>query len=383
MAENTSISWATHTFNPWSGWGTDAQGGTRIKLSDGGWREPVKWNRRLEGTGLRERVFCASLADVFEDWQGEILHHKGVRLWHEGGAMRPNPGWHPDWRPVTMADLRRDLFTLIDATPNLDWMLLTQHGSWKGADQLLSMWPCPACDGVGLIGDGLPPHGFGCDHCKGQGVGGYRPNVWLYTSVSDQATADRMIPELLKCRDLVPVLGLSVEPLLGPVDLNADNGWLVPWDSSDGPCGPDVWNEMYVCENGHSARRYLKSESEGRNVCLEGGCGGNVFAAKSGIDHVIIGGESGPAARPCNVQWIRYLIRQCHDAGVPCFVKQLGAHVIDHGTTSATHFPPEQCWPDDTIVDYHRVMLRDGKGGDSAEWPADLRVFDVPRMQSA
>lgn len=83
----------------------------------------------------------------------------------------------------------------------------------------------------------------------------------------------------------------------------------------------------------------------------------------SGIHWVIIGGESGPKARPNRLEWDRSLIAQCRGAGVSCFEKQLGAR-------------PEEERP---------LRLRDPKGGDPAEWPADLRVreFPTPRADQA
>ena len=79
-----------------------------------------------------------------------------------------------------------------------------------------------------------------------------------------------------------------------------------------------------------------------------------------GIDWAIVGGESGPRARPCHVTWIREIVSQCRVARVPVFVKQLGAHVIgDDGSRI-------------------RLRLRDGKGGDMSEWPEDLRLREWP-----
>jgi protein gp37 len=70
---------------------------------------------------------------------------------------------------------------------------------------------------------------------------------------------------------------------------------------------------------------------------------------------IVVGGESGPGARPCSLDWIRSLIEQCRTAGVPIFVKQLGAH----GT-------------------FAKRRLKNRKGGDPAEWPEDLRVREYP-----
>lgn len=77
----------------------------------------------------------------------------------------------------------------------------------------------------------------------------------------------------------------------------------------------------------------------------------------SGIGWVIVGGESGPGARPCNTVWVREIVAQCKAANVPVFVKQLGAHVIQNG---------------------ERRIKRDKKGGDMDEWPHDLRVREFP-----
>jgi len=74
---------------------------------------------------------------------------------------------------------------------------------------------------------------------------------------------------------------------------------------------------------------------------------------------VIIGGESGADARPFDIRWARDCVAQCKDAGVPVFVKQLGTNPVDNGTP---------------------IKLKDRKGGEPAEWPADLRVREFPEM---
>lgn len=93
-------------------------------------------------------------------------------------------------------------------------------------------------------------------------------------------------------------------------------------------------------------------------------------APLDGIGWAIVGGESGVGARPCEVGWIRNLIAQCRLAGVPCFVKQLGAQ--------PRSFAKAPCakWPDSELE--YSAKLRDSKGGDMAEWPEDLRVRQFP-----
>lgn len=96
----------------------------------------------------------------------------------------------------------------------------------------------------------------------------------------------------------------------------------------------------------------------------------------AGISWCIVGGESGPGARPCNLAWIRSIVEQCKAANVPVFVKQLGSH------------PVQAAQPDPVLAAIGSVVagdsarwavrLADRKGGDPAEWPADLRVRQMP-----
>ena len=140
-------------------------------------------------------------------------------------------------------------------------------------------------------------------------------NVWLGVSVEDQEAADARIPLLMETPAAVRFL--SCEPLLGRIDLRL------------GPSGAPLnrWCGYY-CDD---------------RTCL---------------DWVIVGGESGPQARPCDLAWIRSLINQCRRAGVSCFVKQLGKR---------------------PVMGDVQVSLRDSKGGDPSEWPEDLRVREWPR----
>jgi protein gp37 len=111
------------------------------------------------------------------------------------------------------------------------------------------------------------------------------PNVWLGVSVEDQANADYRIPLLL--RTPAAVRFVSCEPLLGPVDLAR-----AAWGAGEPP--PPLSVQAAQCDS-----------------------------ALDGLDWVIVGGESGPGARPCNVGWVRSIVRQCRDAGVPVFVKPI------------------------------------------------------------
>ena len=77
----------------------------------------------------------------------------------------------------------------------------------------------------------------------------------------------------------------------------------------------------------------------------------------TGIDWIIIGGESGPGTRKCDLEWVRSLVVQAKALGVSCFVKQLGVKPVDRGV---------------------RRKLKHRKGGDPEEWAADLRVREFP-----
>ena len=155
MAEHTKIEWADMTFNPWIGctkvspgcdhcyaeahaarfgtaeWGA---GKPRHRTSTACWKQPLKWDARAEREGRRFRVFCSSLADVFDN---EVP-----------------PAW------------REDLFRLIGETPNLDWLLLTKR-----------IGNVPAM--VSVIPGWIPP------------------NVWLGVTVVNQTESDRDITKLL------------------------------------------------------------------------------------------------------------------------------------------------------------------------------------------
>ena len=130
-----------------------------------------------------------------------------------------------------------------------------------------------------------------------------------------------------------------------------------------------------ICECGESRYDYERQIDPVTKLCTEeesplSECGycGNYFPTKEPeenyrqeINWVIVGGESGSGARPMNIQWIRRIIADCKNAGVRCFVKQLG---------SEPRFMADEV--DDPI------SLRDKKGGDIAEWPFDLQIREFP-----
>lgn len=155
-------------------------------------------------------------------------------------------------------------------------------------------------------------------------------HVWLGVSVEDQQTADDRIPLLLQTPAAVRFV--SYEPALGPVDFKG----LI-----QRRCVSPSHPFPFLCD---------RSDHDLR-----------------GIDWIIVGGESGPGARPCDVAWIESTITQCKAAGVACFVKQLGAQPYD----STVGIREADRW----AVRGHRSR----KGGIPEEWPEDLRVREFPR----
>ena len=325
---------AHHTFRPWR-----TRGDARIVAAEAAWKEPLKWEKRAQTAFIaarmagepapeRPRVFCASLADVFEDWQGPITTASGrhARKRFDGSWITDGTGGITrDDFPLTMRDVRLRLFALIDATPNLDWLILT-----KRPENIAKMMPAY--------------HPCGRDGCEVLHV---RPNLWLGTSVENQQAADERIPHLLSVPAAVRFL--SCEPLLEEVSLRR----AVPC----GECGYRDTENGYGCFNGNE-------------------CEDETWIREAGLHWVIVGGESGHGARPCNVEWIRSIRDQCRAAGVSCFVKQLGAR-------PDSKMVPLQIAVDDW-KDYPEILtpLIDKKGGDMAEWPNDLRVREFPKVGS-
>ncbi|MBT9516741.1 MAG: phage Gp37/Gp68 family protein [Methyloversatilis discipulorum] len=319
MAERSNIEWCDVTFNPWIGctkvspacdhcyaerdfdlrrhvvqWGA---GQARKRTGDDNWKKPGKWNakpffqcedcgHRSDGEKWREvgpnmgltdsgyacprcnsrsmnearrRVFCASLADVFDN---EV---------------------DPQWRA--------DLFRLIEASPNLDWLLLT-----KRIGNVRSMAP------VSWLGG---PVQHGPDPCNIHG--GWPANVWLGATICNQAEADRDIPKLLDVPAAVRFV--SIEPMLGPVDLT------------------DIVVRHGGGTEDHFSALYDADDDEADTA--------------SYIDWVIVGGESGPHARPMHPEWARDLRDQCAAAGVPFLFKQWG----EFSAAPPASVKPGERWP--------------------------------------
>lgn len=292
MGDNSNIQWTDHTFNPVRGcvevspgcdhcyaatmskrnpavlgtWGAD---GSRIIASAAMWRAPARWNARAMELGARFRVFCASLGDVFEDWRGDMSLPAGPRriarafldvLGEYCWSHEPDP--ETVW--LTYQDVRARLFHLVEATPNLDWQLLT-----KRPQNVLRM---------------VPP----------SWRQKFPPNVWMGTTCEDQRRANERIPHLLDIPARIRFL--SCEPLLGPISLQAM------------PLDPDDSLFRYWPLTGAHLRDGMNEQCAHPNA--------------QRIHWVIAGGESGPGFRALDLANLNRLDEQCSAAGVPFFVKQ-------------------------------------------------------------
>lgn len=211
MSETTEISWAHSTFNLRWGctkvspacdfcyaettaarwghnvWGADA---TRKPMSEHYWNEPLRWEKKAAASGEPWRVFCSSMADVFEDAPGEL------------GAQ--------------MATERARLWELVEQTRHLTWMLLT-----KRPQNVMRMVPRAWHSIKGAPGR---PNIICWPH-----------NVWVGTTVENQRYANLRIPQLLAIP--APVRFLSCEPMLGAVDLSRYISRL-SWVICGGESGP-------------------------------------------------------------------------------------------------------------------------------------------------
>lgn len=397
MGKDSAIQWTDNTLNFWLGCDPVHTGclncyaqdyfrrfdiiGKRRKTSNSTWDQALKWNRwadydkrlleiiteppgpqimkktavsleRLEKVGYlaenpgdylgyvptgkpwRPPTVFSSMMDPFEDWTGPIVNAKGGVLRQCDWCGPVGPATYEPCRishcpkcdriggvkgNTAMSDLRRDMFGLIDRTLNLDYILAT-----KRPENIRPMWEERFVSGSGL----LEPDPE------------YRSNVWLLYSASDQASYEAGIGHLLKCRDLVPVLGLSLEPILEPMKLHFGENMAADEDSGVG-CFP--------CEQGGTRHQHYVGETCGR-----------------GIGWVAIGGESGPNARPCRLEWILDIVQQCEAASVALFVKQMGSN-----------FRTLPGWGFRSL--FHK--FKHPKGGDPAEWPESIRVRQYPEVK--
>lgn len=349
-ARTTAIQWTDRTVNPFRATNleTGAEGHWCEKVSDGCKHcYASEWNARVRplasgiklGTGLRFELqnkmlvspyfdrekllpvirrqqptlyFWADMTDMFGEWIDDQERDEVIAV----ALLTP---WHGHQMVTKRIGIARDYFN----SPTLEMRvraaaerLATETASCCATDPRDVVWPLR--------------------------------NLWLLTSVEHQRAADERIPLLRTTRN-VAVRGLSIEPMIGPVNLsryllrtavpgrcvNIDGEW---WhDPGDPRCG----------------------------LCLPG------------IDWVIVGGESaqGGKARPFDIAWLADVVRQTARDGVPLFVKQLGSLPVASGPLDVPSGMRVTGVSGGT-----EIVLADRKGGDMSEWPEPFRVRQFPRV---
>ena len=331
MAETSKIEWTNATWNPITGCTVLSPGCTNC------------YAMRLAGGRLRNHPSRAGLTQPSKAgpvWTGEVRFNE---QWLDQPLR-----WRKPLRIFVCA--HGDLFhedvpdewidqvnAVISVCPQHDFQVLT-----KRAERMHDYWSDPDTPARietfqwAFIEDKVDPLARRSDDIRATALDTDEPfpNLWVCVSVEDQDRANERIPWLLETP--AAVRGVSLEPLLGPIDLTNISASRWPSD----PPGPA--DASYV-DSLRGERWYLRQ--------------GQRFGPDrvNRIDWVIVGGESGHGARPMHLDWARQLRDQCQAAGVPIFVKQLGS-----------------IWG-------HAVKVgRDTKGGDPSEWPADLRVREYP-----
>lgn len=306
MGETTKIQWADSTINFWIGcdhatlpdgsphpgclhcyaaaayvsnvlgvrWGSAAEGGTRHVTKNAA-DNARALARKAAREGARRRVFGGSLCDPLDpDAPPEAL----AALWQtirdtaflcsgESDRVQPCLDPRPGMDGGECAQCGRP-------AGGLDWLLLTKRPQrWREIHEDV------------------------------------RRHIWLLTSISDQPSAEALVPELLEAEGFA-LLGLSIEPLVGPIDFSQ----------------PDLLLSFGV--------RLVDGPRWG--------------GSKGVISWVIVGSESGPKARPMETAWARSIVDQCAASTVPCFVKQMatpaGRAAGDPQGGDPQHWPPG-AWP--------------------------------------
>lgn len=339
MGDKTGIAWTDATWNPLVGC-TRVSEGCRNCYAE---RDAI----RISGPGQKYEGVVKSTKDGLR-WTGK------VRLVEE--ALDIPLRWQRPRRIFvnSMSDLFHEkvsndqiaaMFGVMAACPAHIFQVLTKRPermrdwlAWilETADRPVALGRCGVelQAKIGIVGMGHRWRQIEENHWP-------LPNVWLGVSVEDQPTADERIPLLLQTPAAVRFV--SYEPGLGSVDFDSEH--------KDG---------LHALGCGHEGGwRECKADFGGDERC-------------NGLDWLIIGGESGPGARPFDLAWARGAIEQCRAAGVPTFVKQLGAMPFSWREELTTG------WQIDGDL-WRPTRLRDRKGADPAEWPEDLRVREFPR----
>lgn len=281
----------------------------KVELIESKLTEPLHWRKP-------RRVFVNSMSDLFH----EALPFSNIALVYASMLAAP----HHEYQILTKRPQRRiEFFQWLKAVAESHRRTLTMQAATFSERQLLNfLWlraggPCAIDSKLELPAK----------------------HIWEGVSVEDQATADERIPKLLETPAALRFV--SYEPALEQVVFDAD--WL--------------WPRCHYCGR-HSKRNLPQCEFQDCVFDFDG-------SEHRLLDWGIVGGESGPQARPCDLGWIESTIDQFKAAGVPLFVKQVG---------SRSGYQRMDGWHDRT-----NLGPKNSKGGDWEDWPDKIRVREFPR----
>lgn len=319
----------------WDGFVRDRRWTGRVELVPSKLNEPLSWQKP-------QRVFTCSMSDLFHESLSDDAITKVFAV---------------------MAAAPRHTFQVLTKRPERmrEWM---QPGREEFVvDRWAQMYD------VNLATEDVEPFPWPL------------PNVWVGTSVEDRKTMESRVPVLREV--LAAKRFLSIEPLLedlGQIEhmLRVGTRWHLQMDISgalrnrsfhgiqhaDGKPMTPREAEAELLNLRDAGWKYIRVGNMCETFDSRLGCPGHRMA---GIDWVIVGGESGPGARTCNVDWIQAIVDQCKTSEVACFVKQLGAKAV----------------VDAKYIDRHGnapvgIQTKHPKGGDPDEWPTCLRVRQFP-----
>lgn len=313
MGTDSGIAYVDHTFNPWIGCDKVSPGCKNCYAEVETFpRISKKRGLPLWGPNAARHRTSASNWRLPYRWNREAADARAL------AAIEGNPYERPRVLCASLCDIcedrrdldpwRTELWNLIEQCAELDWMLLTKR---------------PECITRMVPDTWLRlPDDCKCDYADSKHVcqgprAGWPSHAWFGTSIEDQRAADERIPHLLE----VParVRWLSAEPLIRPLDLSMHLQFF-------------------------NVKTWKRAPSE---------------------IHLVVVGAEGHGKRPCDLSWIRSIRDQCNDAGVACFIKQLGSNPSQNAAASEMF---------GSIA-----SLKHRKGADPAEWPTDLRVQQMPK----
>jgi protein gp37 len=332
VSEKTGINWTDSTWNP-------IRGCSRVSTGcENCYAEATA--ARFSGPGMPYEGLAKPSARGLPKWTGEVRfieeHLADPLRWRRPRRIFVNSMSDLFHEKLSNEDIAR-IFGVMAASPRHTFQVLT-----KRPERMRDWFAWVADEGEELlaaVGEkppvGSPIPGACACFAREKEIGGVLsaadwreamrapwplPNVWLGVTVEDQRRADERVPILLETP--AAVRWVSAEPLLEGVrfDIVYDpENYIQPWNA--------------------------------------------LVPKPTRLDWIVVGGESGHLARPFDLGWARSIVDQCQKAGVPVWVKQLGADPIDGLAGCA-------------------VWQRDKAGADWTDWPEDLRVRQFPEVAS-